>query len=235
MFIMLDGIDGCGKSTVLQTWKDYLTKQGNAIFDLKNYWQENNNWPDLAEIKSYDFIFSCEPTRVGIGQVIRQDLIKSGADYSPLAVAEAYSLDRLILYSKILIPLLRDNKCVIQDRGVSSSLAYQSLQSSELTFEKIANLSGNKLALENRPDWLVLMDLEPEKAIERLEARSDKRDDSLFEKLDFLKKLDARFRSPEFQKLFTDKGAEIRLLSAREKIDIMKEQAVNLLREILHI
>jgi len=235
MFLMLDGIDGCGKSTVLQAWKDFLTEQGNAIFDLKNYWQENNNWPDLAEIKSYDFFFSCEPTRVGVGQVIRQDLIKSGADYPPLAVAEAYSLDRLILYSKILIPLLRDGKCVIQDRGVSSSLAYQSLQSSELTFEKIAGLSGNKLALENRPDWLVLMDLEPEKAIERLEARSDKRDDSLFEKLDFLKKLDSRFRSPEFQKLFTDKGTKIRLLSAREKIDIMKEQAVNLLREILKI
>ena len=51
MFIMLDGIDGCGKSTIIQAWKDYLTAQGNAIFDLKKYWQETGHYPELSELK----------------------------------------------------------------------------------------------------------------------------------------------------------------------------------------
>ena len=68
---MIDGIDGSGKSTVMKALKQYLTSQGNPIFDLKKYWLEHNNHPELKEIKSYDFIFSCEPTYIGTGKKIR--------------------------------------------------------------------------------------------------------------------------------------------------------------------
>ncbi|MDD2758648.1 MAG: hypothetical protein PHD72_04795 [Patescibacteria group bacterium] len=233
MFIMLDGIDGSGKSTILQAWKDDLAAQGNAIFDLKDYWKTTGNYPDLQELRSYDFIFSCEPTYTGVGLVIRNELVRTGTHYPPLAIAEAFSLDRLVLYNKIIIPLLKDGKCVIQDRGVSSSLAYQSLQSEELTFEKLASLPGNNLALEHRPDFLVLADLSPEEAMTRLGNRSSKKDEAIFEKLDFLKKLYAQYHSPEFLALFEERGANIKLLPTNVKIDIMKEQAIILLRRIL--
>ena len=233
MFIMLDGIDGSGKSTVLQAWKDDIAAQGNAIFDLKKYWQTTGRYPELEELRSYDFIFLCEPTYTGIGKVIREELVRTGTNYPPLAVAEAFSLDRLILYNKIIVPLVKDGKCVIADRGVSSSLAYQSLQSDELSYDFLSQLPGNTLALEHRPDYLVILDLPPEEAIQRLEGRMTKKDDVIFEKLDFLKKLHSRYQSEEFQNIFIDRGTKIKLLPTNVKIDIMKEQAVILLRRIL--
>ena len=42
---MIDGIDGSGKSTVLEAWKNQLAGEGHAIFDLKNYWQTQKNIP----------------------------------------------------------------------------------------------------------------------------------------------------------------------------------------------
>ena len=230
---MLDGIDGSGKSTILDAWKKEISERGNGIFDLKNYWQETGRYPELAEMRAYDFIFSCEPTYTGIGKVIREELVSNQNDYPAVAIAHAFSLDRLVLYKKIIIPLLQQGKCVIQDRGVSSSLAYQSLQSEELTLDKLAALPGNNLALENRPDHLVLAELAAEEAIKRLGARSDKQDNAIFERLEFLKRLETRYRDENFRNLFIDRGTKIIGLPTDVTIDIMKEQAVILLRRIL--
>jgi len=234
MFIMIDGIDGSGKSTVIQAWKDFLTKEGNAIFDLKNYWKEKNKYPQVSEIKSYDFVFSCEPTRVGIGQVIRDELIRGGNNYPASAIADAYSLDRLILYTKTLIPLLKKRRCIIQDRGISSTLAYQTIKDG-VPFEDVAGLTGNKLALKYRPDHLVILSTDPETACKRLKIRSEKKDNAIFEKLEFMKKIATQFRSKRYQEIFNKCGTQIHYLSGEEKIDIMKEQAIGLLKNILNI
>jgi dTMP kinase len=233
MLIILDGIDGCGKDTVLNTWKDYLTSEGNAVFDLKKYWLEKGCYPELSEIRAYDFIFSAEPTYIGAGKIIREELIKSNTTYPAETVAEAFSLDRMVLYKRIITPLLNEGKIIINNRGISTSLAYQYIQNPELTIEKLSSLSGNRLALEYRPDHLILLHLKPETAMERLAKRTEKQDDSIFEKLDFLKKLDARFNSQEYQKIFTDRDTQIHTLSTEENIDIMKTNAIELLQKLI--
>ena len=231
---MLDGIDGSGKGTIIEAWKQHLSDSGNGIFDLKKYILETGHLPEISELRAYEFIFSCEPTYIGIGKVIREELIKNGTAYPPLAIAEAYSLDRLILYTKIIIPLLQTDKCVIQDRGISSSLAYQTLQAG-LTLDIVAGLPGNQLALQHRPDHLILTAVRPETVMERLAKRTEKQDDVIFEKLAFQTKLAAKFASLEYQKIFTDAGAKITTLSAEPKIDIMNAEAVALLDSILKI
>ena len=245
MFIMIDGIDGSGKSTVVQVWKDYLTGQGNAIFDLKHYWQTNGRYPEPEEMRAYDFVFSCEPTFAGMGKVIREELIKNGSHYPARAIVEAFSLDRLILYKKIIIPLLNSGKVVIQDRGVSTSLAYQSLPRTEppsgsgtganpeFTYEKISEFVGNQLALENRPDHLVIAKIPADKALARLHDRAEKKDDAIFERLDFQTKAAAVFYSEEYQKIFTKRGAKIHYLPTDVEIGIMKQTAVDLLKSII--
>ncbi len=232
MLIMIDGIDGSGKSTIINAWKSYLSSQSNTIFDLKKYLKDSGYFPDLSEPMGYDFIFSAEPTYAGVGAVIREELIKHGTDYPVEAVAEAYSLDRLILYTKILIPLLADDRCIIQDRGISTSLAYQSLARPDFTMEKIAFLVGNQLALKHRPDHLIIVDTDIKNALERLNARA-KKDESIFEKTAFMEKAAHQFSHPDFQKIFKSRGTTIHYLNGNEKIDIMKQQAIALLKQIL--
>jgi thymidylate kinase len=234
MLIMIDGIDGSGKSTVVQAWKQYLADQGNAVFDLKHYWQTTGKHPELSEMKSYDFIFSCEPTYTGVGKVIREELVQTGKNYPHRAIVEAFSLDRLVLYNKITIPLLASDKIVIQDRGVSTSLAYQSLNNEEFSLSKVAEFPGNQLALENRPDHLIIAKISAEAAMARIGSRFDKNDNAVFEKIDFLKKATEMFNSSSYQKIFTDRGTQIHYLNTESEIDIMKQEALDLLKKIIN-
>lgn len=231
MFIMIDGIDGSGKSTIVETWKKYLIDQGKKVFDLKKFWIDFDRYPTLEEMKDFDIIFSAEMTHVGIGKVIRQEMINKDNHYPPLAIAQAYSLDRLILYTKIIIPCLALGKTIVQDRGVSSSLAYQPTMPG-LDLKTVSELVGNQLALQNRPDYLAIVDVEPETAISRIASRFDKQDNSIFEKVEILKKISAQFHLPEYQEIFQNRKTAISYLNGNEKVDIMKSQAISWLTNI---
>ncbi len=229
---MIDGIDGSGKSLTVEAWKKYLTGQGNAIFDLKEYWLSQGKYPEYHELKSYDFIFTSEPTYIGIGKVLREELLKNGTNYPEKAIAHAFSLDRIVLYNKIIIPALKDNKCIISDRGVSTSLCYQTL-SGKLSLKELTEMVGNSLALEHAPEHLIIIKVDPKIALSRLEKRTGKKDDAIFEKLDFQTKAAKLFYSEEFKTLFTAHGAKIHYLPGGDSIDIMKANSIALLKQIL--
>ncbi len=231
---MIDGLDGSGKSTNVNAIKEYLSASGNEIFDLRKYWMENNRHPDIGELKSYNYIFSCEPTYGPMGKIIREELINKNKNYPPSAIAHAYSLDRLILYNNLIIPLLEQNKCIIQDRGVSTSLAYQPAHSKTLTINDVASLPGNSLALKYRPDHLILADINPKIAIERIGGRTEKQDEAVFEKIELLEKIYYVFNSAEYKKTFESRGTIIHRLSSEQKIDIMKQEAVNLFKKLIN-
>jgi thymidylate kinase len=232
MLIMIDGIEGGGKSTIVEAWKKNLVEQGKSFFDLKKYCLENGTYPDYQELKPYDFIFSAEPTFFGIGKIIREEMIKNGNNYPEVAIAQAYSLDRLVLYKKIIIPALQDKKVVIEDRGVSTSLCYQSLSGS-LSLDWLADLPGNALALEYRPDYLLLIKMTLETAQKRLSTRYEKQDNAIFDKLDFQQKALATYLSPDYQKLFLDRGTKIEYLNTDTEIDIMKAESADLFNTII--
>ena len=95
------------------------------------------------------FILAFEPTYEGIGAVIRNEIIKKGTgrSYSAATTAQAYALDREVLYRTTVLPALKKQKFVVQDRGLPASLAYQSAQAEiskeKLTVEDILALPGN--------------------------------------------------------------------------------------------
>lgn len=234
MFIMIDGIDGSGKSTVLNAWKRQLQGSGETIFDVKAYWQQTGAYPTVAEFKNYDFIFTAEPTHAGLGRIIRDEIIKNGADYPPRAIAGAYALDRLIHYKKIVLPALGAGKCVISDRGITTSLCYQPLSDKKLTPRFLTQLPGNALALTYRPDHIVLLTIRPEAAIARLSQRREKQDDVVFEHLAFQKKAARQFASPQYRRLFTRAGSHFYELPSGTSLGIMEETAQKLLQNLLH-
>lgn len=233
-FIMVDGIDGAGKTTIIKEWKEFLEQRDKSIFDLKQFWQQHGKHSDIEDIKNYDVIFSAEPTSVWTGASIREEMINENTDYSAESIARAFSLDRMVLYKRILLKALNNGIDVIQDRGVSTSLCYQPLQTENLTREEVASMEGNRFALENRPDYLVLADVEPKQAIKRLFSR-EQDDESIFEKKKFLHRARDTFFSKEYQDFFTKEGAEIEKLNTGVDIDIMKENSLGLLKNILNL
>jgi dTMP kinase len=234
MFIMVDGIDGSGKSTVITAWKKQLQAAGETIFDVKAYWQQTGSYPEPGEFKNYDFVFTAEPTTVGVGRVIREELIKKGTNYPARAIAEAYALDRLIHYTKIVLPALSAGKCVIQDRGVTTSLCYQPLSDKTIKTKFLTSLPGNALALKHRPDHIIFLKIKAEDALARLMNRHEKQDNVVFEHLAFQKRAARQFAAPAFHKLFTRLGSKVHQLPSHAEIGIMEEVAQKLLQSLLH-
>lgn len=233
MFIIIDGIDGSGKGTIIKEWKKYFELQNKKIFDLKEFWQKNNRHPEFSEIKDYDILFSAEPTYVWTGKAIREEMIKNGNDYSASSIANAYALDRLVLYKRLIVPFLKLNKTVIKDRSVSTSLCYQPIQDGSITIEEVSNIEGNKFALDNAPDYLIIADLEVEEAMKRLGTRVDEKDNAIFEKKDFLLKARETFLSKKYQDYFIKNNTKIKIFNSNQKFDIMREDSIKLLLDLI--
>lgn len=228
MFIMVDGIDGSGKSTVIDIWAEELKTMGKVVCSLKSFWKKHGRHPAPEELGPCDTILSAEPTFVEKGREIREQMIREGSSATPLDIARAYAEDRMILYQAVLLPLLEQGKTIIQDRGVSTSLCYQPLHHAELTPETVSELPGNAFALDHAPDHLVIVDAPAAAAMARLTDR-EKQDHALFERRDFLEQARERFLNPDYQKIFTDRNTNIHILNGGAAIDIMKQEANRLL------
>jgi dTMP kinase len=231
-FVIVDGLDGSGKSLIVSGLAEHLKKKGKKVFELKEFWKTSHSLPEPEELYDYDVIVSAEPTYSFVGGAIRDELIKSSRrSYSAHTTASAYALDRVILYKRIILPLIANGKTVIQDRSVTTSIIYQPIQAEPLSLAKVLSLEGNKLALENRPDLLIITDAKPEVCIERLSRRSEKKDSSIFENTEFLKKAYKRFRSKWFKKLFEERGSKVVYLDASKSKEEAVADAVKLLEE----
>lgn len=232
-FIIVDGIDGSGKGTVVDYFKQHFLGKGKKILDLKDYWRRKHTLPQPEDLKPYDLIISAEPTFSLVGLAIRDEIVRhNNRVYSALATAQAFALDRFILYQRIIIPALESGKMVIQERGVTTSLVYQPIQKESLTLAKILSLEGNQHALEYRPDYLIITILDPKEAIRRLNKRKKKRDFAIFEKEKFLNQAQSRFKAVWFKKIFSRRGTKIFYLDTAGAKKENKEKAIRLLKQI---
>ncbi len=231
--ILIEGIDGSGKGVISKTLKKLAKEAGLKSFDLTEYIKKNKDFPEYDQIKEYDVVLSSEPTYGWIGQAIREEMIKeNGRKYSALAVAQAYSLDRKVLYKRLITKALKDGKIVFNDRSVVSSLAYQPLQARAqgeyLELREIIELPGNKLSIkEFPPSHIIIAKVDPEKVIERLNLRS-KKDNCIFEKIEFLKQLQLRYESDWLRGIFEKQGTKIIYLSTNTTL----QDTINRTREV---
>ena len=141
-FITFEGCDGCGKSTQLKMWSEYLTAQG------------------------IEHIFTREPGGGKISEAIREILL-NGKNMEMTDECEAllYAAARAQHLADRVEPALSAGKLVICDRYVDSSFAYQAYGRG-LSKEFVAKI--NAFALENYlPDATVFIDLTPEEAFAR--------------------------------------------------------------------
>jgi len=141
VFICVEGLDGCGKTTQTKLLVERLEKKG------------------------YDAIYTAEPSGGKIGSLIKEYCLHGETRVSSIVEALLFTADRFEHVEKEVIPALNEGKLVVSDRYVYSSLAYQGAAGLDLEWiEKI-----NEHAI--RPHLAVFIDVEPETVIQRLKPR----------------------------------------------------------------
>ena len=107
-FIVLDGVDGCGKSTQLDHLLQWLPGSGLL--------------PDGAALVS-----TREPGGTPLGRSVRELLLHTRAEQAPAPTAELllYAADRAQHVERLIRPALDRGDWVISDRFSGSPLAYQ--------------------------------------------------------------------------------------------------------------
>jgi len=158
-FIVFEGIDGCGKGTMLSLAAKWL-------FSLE-----------------YDnVLLTREPTFSGVGKQIRK-ILKS--DQEPLTKAKLmlslYVDDRREHLEKVIKPALRLNSIILCDRYKYSTMCYQHAQG--IPMEKIIALHRNMLI----PDVVLILDVDVDIALERINAGRKLKEK--FEKKAFLEEI----------------------------------------------
>lgn len=213
-FVATDGLDGAGKSVVIDALCGWAKSDGLKIFDLVDYQHAHHALPEVEDFKDYDVILSAEPTFSWIGAAIRDEIIRDNKrEYSALTTATAFSINREILHKRVIIPARKLGKYIFQERSVSTSIIYQPIQGEGLPLKVVRNLYGNKFALENGPDLLIIPLLDAKTAMIRSSSRQ-KQDEAIFENLAFQREVDVRYRSDWFRRLFEMHGTEVAYIDA---------------------
>jgi dTMP kinase len=140
-FIVIEGIDGSGKSEQFQRLTKRLKKRG------------------------YKLVATREPTKVyPVGRLIEK-VLREEEQVSEEALALLFAADRADHTERKIKPALGKGAVVVSDRYVYSSLAYQSRgMGKELDLDWIRMI--NRCALE--PDAVIYLDVSPEVGQARL-------------------------------------------------------------------
>ena len=141
LYIAIEGIDGSGKSTFLDTLVKELDK------------------------KNVDFTTLREPGHGQIGEKIRDLLLSNEYSVSQRTEALLFAANRAQLSEDVIKPALSSGKWVFSDRTVISSLAYQAL-GRDLGLQEVKMI--NDFGLDGVwPDKVLLLNLSIEKVKER--------------------------------------------------------------------
>ena len=152
-FVVLEGIDGCGKTTQLEHLGQWLPTSGLM--------------PAGAHL-----LTSREPGGTPLGHALRELLLQPPTGASPCSDAELllYAADRAQHVSQVIRPALEAGDWVLCDRFSGSTAAYQGYGRG-LPLERIAALEGFATGgLE--PDLTLWLDLPLEESLRRRGGRA---------------------------------------------------------------
>ena len=172
-FIVLEGIDGCGKTTQVNELTKWLPNSGLMP-------------------KNSKLITTREPGGSLLGKKLRGLILENNPDSKPSSLAELllYSADRAEHLSKIISPALKNNDWVISDRFSDSTLAYQGY-GRKINFDVIKNIESIVCQGEY-PDLTFFLEISPEESISRRKNQMPDRMEA--EGIEFLDKVNKGFK-----------------------------------------
>ena len=165
MFITLEGPEGSGKTTAIESTVKKLIEMG------------------------YEIVRTREPGGTPISEEIRNVILdKKNTSMDSRTEALLYAASRRQHLVEKVWPALKEGKIVICDRYLDSSLAYQG-GARGLGIDEVLNI--NLFATENTwPDLTLLFDITPEEGLKRIAANANREVNRLdLEKIDFHNKV----------------------------------------------
>jgi len=192
MFITLEGPEGSGKTTAVETAVNKLKEMG------------------------YEIVRTREPGGTPISEQIRNVILdKENTMMDPRTEALLYAASRRQHLIEKVWPALKEGKIVICDRYLDSSLAYQG-GARGLGVENILNV--NNFATEGTfPDLTLLFDIDPQIGLARIAANANREVNRLdLEKLDFHNKVRNTFL--ELAKRYPERFVIIDASKSREEV-----------------
>ena len=172
-FIVIEGIDGCGKTTQIKELTKWLPDSGLLNKDSR-------------------LITTREPGGSLLGKKLRGLILDNAENNKPSPLAELllYSADRAEHVSKIISPALKNNDWVISDRFSDSTLAYQGY-GRKINLEVIKNIESI-VCQGVYPDITFFLEISPEESIFRRKNEIPDRIES--ESIKFLEKVNEGFK-----------------------------------------
>ena len=170
--LVLEGIDGCGKTTQLQQLSSWLPKSGLM--------------PDKSQL-----VVTREPGGTALGASLRQLLLHPPQDADPGPTAELllYAADRAQHVDRVIQPALERGDWVLSDRFTGSTMAYQGYGRG-LDRELITDLE--RIATRGlSPDMTLWLDIPLELSVQRRGSRDEDRIEA--EGLAFLERVSKGF------------------------------------------
>lgn len=192
MFITLEGPEGSGKTTAVETAVKKLQEMG------------------------YEIVRTREPGGTPISEQIRNVILdKENTAMDGRTEALLYAASRRQHLVEKVWPALKEGKIVICDRYLDSSLAYQG-GARGLGVDNILNI--NLFATENTwPDLTLLFDIKPEIGLARINSNANREVNRLdLEKIDFHNKVRESFLA--LAKRFPDRYVIIDASQDRETV-----------------
>jgi len=148
-FIVFDGPDGCGKSTQTKLFTKWVRDNGVEAVNFR------------------------DPGTTVIGEKIRDILLDPvHKEMDTRCELLLYMAARAQLYSESIAPALTGGKCVILDRWLSSTCAYQGYAGG-FGIGKVIKLAEDSLE-RSWPDITIILDIDLEGAKPRLNAELDR-------------------------------------------------------------
>lgn len=192
MFITLEGPEGSGKTTAVESAVNKLKEMG------------------------YEIVRTREPGGTPIAEEIRNVILdKKNTNMDPRTEALLYAASRRQHLVEKVWPALKEEKIVICDRYLDSSLAYQG-GARGLGVDNILNI--NLFATENTwPDLTLLFDIDPEVGLARIASNANREVNRLdLEKIDFHKRVRQTFL--DLAKRYPDRYVIIDASLSREEV-----------------
>jgi dTMP kinase len=148
-FIVIDGPDGCGKSTQTKLLAQWLQRQGVATKTFR------------------------DPGDTAIGEKIRQILLNpEHIKMSTATEVLLYMAARAQLWEEKIAPALTQKKCVILDRWLSSTCAYQGYAGG-FGIKQVVKLATDSLKMP-WAELTIIVDIDLKTAANRLSGQPDR-------------------------------------------------------------